>query len=94
MVRMLKIIAGSVLAGAALIAWVAHTPAPAARAHQAQPGARIVQSLQIPGPGIHVVNIPNAALEATPCVVAVTESGHVSASCGTREIDLSTPDER
>lgn len=95
--RMAKIVAWSVVGGAALIAWVIHSgdtaAKPPARERRA-PEPRIVRSLPLPGPGIHVLSIPNDSFESTPCVVAVTDAGHVSASCGTREIDLGTPDER
>lgn len=87
----------AVIAGAAAIAWFAHSNTPTATAPRSAarkaPAPRIVMSIPIPGPGIHVVAIPNELMESTRCIVAVTEAGHVATSCAPKELDLSTPDE-
>lgn len=90
-------VAWAVLGGVAVLAWVAYSsnaPARPARdgARQA-PAPRVVASLPLPGPGIHVVAIPNELMESTRCIVAVTDAGNVATSCAPKELDLSTPDE-
>jgi len=55
---------------------------------------RLVHSLPLPpGAGIHIVEIPQPdTIESVRCIVAVSETGSVSAACPTKGLDLASPD--
>lgn len=57
---------------------------------------RVAATLQLPGGDgrVHVIAIPNEFHEVTRCIVAVSTTGAISATCAPKELDLTpTPDQ-